>query len=1134
MKPICSKAPLAFLVTILCMVAVTGLGHPVLAQTAPSPVVHHDLSVTIEPATHRLQVRDRIRVPGALVTPQFTISLNADLNVRVNSGSLSLVRSRATGADTGMDRENSGMRVPVNVYQVDGVVPGQEWTGEFSYDGVINYVPRDAGGEYARSFRQSPGLIESRGVYLGGSTHWVPQIGDALMTYTLAVQLPAGWKSVSQGERAERTAGAGSGSGERWSVTTPTEEVHLIAAAFTEYSRDAGTVKALAFLRKPDPALADRYLDATAQYLDMYRGLLGPYPYSKFALVENFWETGYGMPSFTLLGEQVIRFPFILHSSYPHELLHNYWGNGVFVDFAGGNWCEGLTAYLADHLIAEQRGQGADHRRAILQRVTDYVTPENDFPLTRFASRHNAVTEAVGYGKTAMVFNMLREKVGDALFTKALQEFYRENRFRLASFDDIRKSFEAVTGQDLRSYFDQWIKDVGTPELKLEQAASRGDRLDLSLSQVQRGRLFALDVPVVIETDKGVETRTISMPADRARLDISLDLKGVAQRVEIDPQFQLYRRLSAFEIPPSLSKAFGAKNVLVVSNEASAPIYAGLAKAWSRDGVETVMDTSLSELPSDRAIWLFGAGNKFASVVSDALKGFGASFDAAGLRTASNAYQAAGRSFVVAVRHPQNPESVIVYVSAPNEAAADALARKLPHYGKYSWLVFAGDDATNEASGEWPVGDTPLARNLNVQAKPIKLTPRKALAEIKPPFDIERMKADTHWLASPEREGRGAGSRGLDASARYIAERFERLGFAPLMRDARGDDRYFQPFAMTGEGGAQLTARNVIGVLPGTNPALAGQALVVSAHYDHLGLGWPDVRAGAKGQVHPGADDNASGVAVMLELARLMANARPERSVIFAAFAGEEAGLLGARHYVQMAKSPGTPFALAGHIANLNIDTVGRLQDGKVMIFGTGSAREMPFIFLGAGAVTGVPVQSVAQEINASDHTAFVEAGVPAVQLFASVANDYHRPTDTADKIDYTGMGKVAAVLKEAADYLSARAEPMNYTGSATAAQPRAPATAGTAPTRRVATGIVPDMAFQGEGVRVGSVASGSGAANAGLREGDRLLVLGGVKTANLRALAEALANRTPGETVEVEFARDAETLRRTLRLGER
>src|SRR4029077_5419632 len=259
------------------------------------------------------------------------------------------------------------------------------------------------------------------------------------------------------------TPGSPAPASERWSVATPTEEVHLIAAPFTEYSRDAGAVKAFAFLRKPDQALAERYLEATAQYLEMYNRLLGPYPYSKFALVENFWETGYGMPSFTLLGEQVIRFPFILHSSYPHELLHNWWGNGVFVDGAGGNWCEGLTAYLADHLIAEQRGQGAEHRRAILQRVTDYVTPENDFPLSRFQSRHNAATEAVGYGKAAMVWNMLRQKVGDAQFIKALQRFYPDNRFRLASYDDLRMSFEAVSGLDLRAFFDQWIRDVGTP-----------------------------------------------------------------------------------------------------------------------------------------------------------------------------------------------------------------------------------------------------------------------------------------------------------------------------------------------------------------------------------------------------------------------------------------------------------------------------------------------------------------------------------------------------------------------------------------------------------------------------------------------------------------------------------------------
>jgi len=1113
----------AVLVLLLVVVA-AATGPAVLAQ--PAPVVHHDIVAMIDPANHRLKVRDRIRIPGAVAAAD--ISLNADLRVQVAPGGARLVttRSRVPGADTGMDRDAPG--VPVNVYRLEGASPGQDLTLELQYEGVINFSVRQSGGEYARSFSQSPGLIEARGVYLAGSTYWVPRVGDALVTYTLAVEVPAGWKSVSQGERA---ATATAGTPERWSVTTPTEEVHLIAAPFTEYSRDAGAVKAMAFLRKPDQALADRYLEATAQYLEMYRGLLGPYPYSKFALVENFWETGYGMPSFTLLGEQVIRFPFILHSSYPHELLHNWWGNGVFVG-AGGNWCEGLTAYLADHLIAEQRGQGAEHRRAILQRVTDYVTSENDFPLTRFQSRYNAVTEAVGYGKTAMMFNMLREKVGDAQFIKALQQFYRDNRFRPASFDDIRKSFEAVSGLDLRSYFDQWVKEVGTPELKLEQAAAQGARLSITLSQVQSARAFALDVPVVIETDQGIETKTVSMPAGKARVEASFDLKGAARRVEIDPQFQLYRRLSPFEIPPSLSKAFGAKKVLIVLSAQSASRYAGLAKAWTRDGIETVTDSEISALPSDRAVWLFGAGNKFVPVVADALKSYGASFDAAGLRTSSTAYDAAGRSLVAVGRNPANPDSVVIALTASSEAAADALARKLPHYGKYSWLVFAGDDATNEATGEWPAGDTPLARNLAPQAQPIKLTPRKALAEIKPLFDTARMKADIDWLAAPEREGRGAGSRGLDASARYIAERFERLGLASLSPGAQGDDRYFQPFSMTGENGTPVPTKNVIAVLPGTNSAFNGQALVISAHYDHLGFGWPDARGGAKGQLHPGADDNASGVAVMLELARLMANTRPERSVIFAAFAAEEAGLQGARHYVRTAQAPGAAYPLSGTIANLNLDMVGRLADGKVTVFGTSSARELPFIFMGAGAVTGVPVQSVAQEINASDHTAFVEAGVPAVQVFASQASDYHRASDTPDKVDEAGLGKVAAVMKEAIDYLAVRPEPLTFTGSAAAAQPPAQRPAG-AP-RRVATGIVPDMTYQGEGVRVSSVQPGSGAEQAGMKTGDRLLVLGGTKTPNLRALADALRDLQPGQTVEVEFAREVATLRAMLRLGER
>ena len=235
------------------------------------------------------------------------------------------------------------------------------------------------------------------------------------------------------------------------------DEIYLVGGPLQVTKDSAGKVETLVYLHEKDDALAAKYLAATAQYLEMYRTLIGPYPYGKFALVENFWETGYGMPSFTLLGPQIIRFPFIITSSYPHEILHNWWGNSVFVDYQTGNWCEGLTAYLADHLIQEQRGTGDQYRRATLQKYRDYVKASRDFPLTEFRSRESAATEAVGYGKTLMAFHMLRRRIGDARFRQVLARFYREFRGRRAAFADVRHVAEQVAGEDLSGFFDEWV-----------------------------------------------------------------------------------------------------------------------------------------------------------------------------------------------------------------------------------------------------------------------------------------------------------------------------------------------------------------------------------------------------------------------------------------------------------------------------------------------------------------------------------------------------------------------------------------------------------------------------------------------------------------------------------------------------
>jgi len=189
MRPSLARIVLASLLAAFC----TTVGPA--ASIAQSPVVHHDLAVTLDPANHRLKVRDRIHVPGALVTAPFTISLNANLNMQAASGGMKVspARPRAPGSQSSADRDDHdpASRVPINVYGVEGAIPGQELTSELNYEGVINYTVQQSGGEYARAFNESPGLIEERGVYLAGSTSWVPRVGDALITYTLSVEPPS-------------------------------------------------------------------------------------------------------------------------------------------------------------------------------------------------------------------------------------------------------------------------------------------------------------------------------------------------------------------------------------------------------------------------------------------------------------------------------------------------------------------------------------------------------------------------------------------------------------------------------------------------------------------------------------------------------------------------------------------------------------------------------------------------------------------------------------------------------------------------------------------------------------------------------------------------------------------------------
>jgi hypothetical protein len=464
-------------------------------------------------------------------------------------------------------------------------------------------------------------------------------------------------------------------------------------------------------------------------------------------------------------------------------------------------------------------------------------------------------------------------------------------------------------------------------------------------------------------------------------------------------------------------------------------------------------------------------------------------------------------------------------VASDNPAAMPGLARKLPHYGKYSYLGFEGDEPQNILKGQWPVGASPLSAALaQGPLPPLRLPGREPLAELPPAFSAERMMKDVTRLSDPALEGRGLGSAGLESAAAYIAGRFREAGLEPA---GEPDQGYFRTWtARAGEPQREMELRNVVGVIPGARREWAGQSVVVGAHYDHLGRGWPDARAGHAGEIHPGADDNASGVAVLLELARVLAEGPPPpRSVVFAAFTGEEAGRLGSRHYVENAASHPASDALA----MLNLDTVGRLGEGPLYVLGAESAREWPHILRGAGHVAGVQVRPVAEPLDASDQVSFIEAGIPAVQLFGGPHPDYHRPSDTAGKIDAAGLVRVAAVAREAIDYLAARDGPLTGTGASAASG----TSAGKAP-RRAALGTVPDFGWTGEGVRLSGVNPASPAEAAGLREGDVLVAVDNRPVDGLRDYADALRELAPGDEVEIRFLRGGEARTARTRTVER
>ncbi len=324
--------------------------------------------------------------------------------------------------------------------------------------------------------------------------------------------------------------------------------------------------------------------------------------------------------------------------------------------------------------------------------------------------------------------------------------------------------------------------------------------------------------------------------------------------------------------------------------------------------------------------------------------------------------------------------------------------------------------------------------------------------------------------------------------------------------------------------------RNIVGYLPGTGPH-ADEYVIVGAHYDHLGTGQLGHMLGAVGQIYHGADDNASGDAAVLELAQKLAQAGPlPRTVVFALFTAEEEGLIGSDWFV---KHP--PLPLNKVVAMLNLDMVGRLRDDNLLVGGWGTAGAFDSIVKQAVAGTPLKIQSFEKGgLGPSDHMSFALQKIPVLFFFTGLHADYHRPTDTADKINYDGIDDVVTVCQHVVESMATM--PRQEYQSTDDARSTMSVTLGRGETRRAALGVVPDFgsADSTVGVPISGVGPGSAADAAGLKAGDVLTRFNDHALTNLQDLSDALSQANPGDKVKLVIRRDGQPLTISAVLGQR
>ena len=556
---------------LLVAAGVNGCAPPTLAVRT----ICCDVDVRLDPQTHTLTGRTTLEL--ARLHPDQRPPGPTAIELKLH-GDLTVERVEVTGAALQSRTKTPGRRkdhpgVLPTVHRLIVEQPEEQILVTVEYHGKL-YQDITAGEKEGQihNFAMSA-HVGPEGVFLSEGGFWYPVVEPPqdsdphlrLADHTLVTDPIEGFELVAGLERDD-----GSDDGRiHWTSPFPLERIVLLGGPLTRWTRQHGDIT-LHTLLDPDKEqveeVAQDILDASAEYLDKYQPLIGPYPFKEFTVLEAFFSSGFAFPTCTqIAGSQLSVYKqHRRHGYIDHELLHNWYGNGIYVDPQDGNWCEALAAFGGNYFghVLDGNDQGARKERRNQSNFLSAIKPEDDKPLGTYG-REDGAGRGIAYSKGAAVLHMLERKIGQETFFAALRRLTAERMGRFTNWDHIKEAFEADSGQDLDAFFEQWVRRGGAPLLELTGADWTPGSSQLTAWISQGKTDFTLEVPLRLHYgDRSVDVAvTVDEPADR--VVVPCESSGLTA-VELDPDYHVFRKLKPTEVMPTCNLTKRAKKLAIV------------------------------------------------------------------------------------------------------------------------------------------------------------------------------------------------------------------------------------------------------------------------------------------------------------------------------------------------------------------------------------------------------------------------------------------------------------------------------------------------------------------------------------------------------------------------------------------